>query len=364
MRRRPRGQPMQSLLKPRSFFVLLLCLVVLGQFGCDAQGGDWPNGASDGASDGAATSGADSLNDVSDGATSSGGAIVSFTPAITQMLIDMGQGDRLVGVSNDDDPSLGLPVCGSYTKPDLARVVKLKPDLVLTESPTGLLEDVPGLLRKYSEEGLFELKVIPHSRSIADVQRALIDAEVGLGQAVGDRQAAKRASKLMSLRIELIGTVLEDAKRPRVLMLINPTTLGAIGTGVTHDELLRLAGGANALSHIDSGYVTLDRALLQQTVRPDVVLILEPNGVELRDGDYRLRAFAGLSIPVNRSRRFAVIQHRHAMLPSTALPEVMLEIALVLHPEKASEIREAYDAAELIVQQMQQAQDNAAKVGS
>lgn len=269
------------------------------------------------------------------------------------MLIDMGKRDQLIGVSQDDDASLDLPTCGTFRKPDLSRLVKLDPDLVLTESPTGLLRDVPGLLLKYSQEGLFDLKVIPHSNSIKDVERALIDAEGGLGQAVGDAEAAELANKLMSLRIELMGAVLEDLKRPRVLMLINPTTLGAIGTGVTHDELLRLAGGTNALSHIDSGYITLSRSQLQQDVRPDIVLILEPNGVELRDHDPRLRAFEGLSIPVNNTRRFAVIQHRHAMLPSTTLPEVMLEIALVLHPDKADEIREAYDAADLIMQRIQ-----------
>jgi ABC-type hemin transport system substrate-binding protein len=277
--------------------------------------------------------------------------IVSLTPAITRMLIDMGKQDQLVGVSKEDDASLGLPVCGSYNNPVIARIVELKPDLVLTESPLGEAGDVPPLLRSLADEGLFELKIIPHSRSIADVERALIDAEAGLGAAIGDAQAAERARKLMSLRIQLVGDVLKDAERPRVLMLINPSTLGAIGTGVTHDELLRLAGGTNAMSHINSGYLTLDRAQLQQTVRPDVVLILEPSGSELSDSDPRLRAFEGLAVPVNTTRRFSVIQHPQAMLPSTALPEVMLEMALVLHPDRAAAIREAYDTAELVVQQ-------------
>ena len=310
---------------------LLLCILACGLIGCDNNRDQSSNGTS---------------------ATSGGGpTIVSLTPAITRMLIDMGKQDQLVGVSQEDDASLGLPVCGSYNKPVIARIVELKPDLVLTESPLGDAGDVPPLLRSLADEGLFELKVIPHSRSLADVERALIDTEAGLGAAVGDPEAAERARRLMSLRIKLVGDVLKDAKRPRVLMLINPTTLGAIGTGVTHDELLRLAGGDNALAHIKTGYLTLDRTQIQQTVRPEVVLILEPSGSELADNDPRLRAFEGLAIPVNTSRRFAVIQHPQAMLPSTALPEVMLEMALVLHPDQAVAIREAYDTAELIVQQ-------------
>ena len=319
----------------RNLFAILVGLVVCYQLGCDPQAGDSSNGGSNAEHH------------------SGGPTIVSLTPAITRMLIDMGMRDQLVGVSEDDDATLGLPVCGSYNNPVIARIVELNPDLVLTESPMGRDEEVSALLRSLAEEKIFKLSVIPHSRSIADVERALTDAEVGLGQAVGDPAAAERARRLMSLRIELVGDVLKGADRPRVLMLINPTTLGAIGTGVTHDELLRLSGGTNALSHVNTGYLTLDRAQLQQTVRPDVVLILEPNGTELGDGDPRLRAFEGLAIPVNTSRRFSVIRHPHAMLPSTALPEVMLEMATILHPDRAAAIREAYDTAELIVDKTQ-----------
>lgn len=315
------------------FALLAMCLFLFAQPGCDVQPG--------------------SSSGTPNSSAASGPRVVSLTPAITQMLIDMGKQENLVGVSQEDDASLGLPVCGSYNNPVVARIVELKPDVVLTESPTGTTGDAPALLKALADEGVFALKVIPHSRSIADVHRALIDPVVGLGAAVGDQAAAERARKLMQLRIDLVSAVVKDAGRPRVLMLINPTTLGAIGTGVTHDELLRLAGGSNALAHLNTGYLTLDRAQLERTIRPDVVLILEPGGSELVDGDVRLRPLEGLTIPAVMNRRFAVIRHPQAMLPSTALPEIMLEIALVLHPGKAVAIQEAYDTAEKVVQQTQ-----------
>ncbi|MGB0768549.1 MAG: ABC transporter substrate-binding protein [Phycisphaeraceae bacterium] len=275
--------------------------------------------------------------------------IVSLTPAITRMLIDMGYGYQLVGVSKEDEASLGLPVCGSYNNPVIERIIELEPDLVLTESSDPAGSDVPPLLRKLDEEGLFELKVIVHSRSIGDIERALTDAKNGLGAALGDPDAAERARRLMALRIELVQAVIADASRPRVLMLINPATLGAIGTGVTHDELLGLAGGTNALASVKTGYLTLDRAQLQQTYRPDAVMIFEPGGTELIDGDPRLRALEGLAIPAVTHRRFVVIDHPQAMLPSTALPEVLVEMAAALHPDRAAAIRSAYDSAERIV---------------
>ncbi|MEM9347667.1 MAG: ABC transporter substrate-binding protein [Planctomycetota bacterium] len=333
-------KPMANAVVNRCLLVLMLSLTLLFAIACDQQ--------------------ASGPSDPSQAVPEDQPTIVSLTPAITQMLIDMGKRDQLVGVSQDDDASLGLPVCGTYNQPVIARIVELSPDLVLTESPMGQKSDVPPLLRSIADEGVFDLRVIPHSRSIADVERALIDAEVGLGAAIGDPEAAERARRLMSLRIELVSAVLEGVDRPRVLMLLNPTTLGAIGTGVTHDELLRLAGGTNALAHVKTGYLTLSRSQLQETVRPDVVLILEPNGSELADGDPRLRAFENLSIPVVTSRRFSVIDHPQTLLPCTTLPEVLVEMAVVLHPDRAAEIREAYDTAELVIQQPEDADEDGA----
>ncbi|MFK7789964.1 MAG: ABC transporter substrate-binding protein [Phycisphaeraceae bacterium] len=315
--------------------LLLIGVLFTGPVGCDVQPG------------GSSTT-----------AKTDGPRIVSLTPAITQMLIDMGKRDQIVGVSQEDDASLGLPVCGSYNKPVMAKIIKLEPDVVLTQSSTGLAGGVPSSLRSQADRGLYKLKIVSYSRSIADVERALTDAEDGLGVAIGDPQAAEYARDLMALRIELVRAVLDDAKSPRVLMLINPTTLGALGTGVTHDELLRLAGGTNALAHINTGYLTLDRAKLQQTIRPDVVLILEPNGVDLRDGDPRLRAMEGLTIPAVMNKRYAVIKHPQAMLPSTSLPEVMVEMAIALHPDRAADIREAYDTAEIVMKKMSRDKDS------
>ncbi len=272
--------------------------------------------------------------------------IVSLTPAITQMLIDMGKRDQIVGVSRDDDRALGLPVCGSYNDPVLARILELEPDLVITETPFGDYANAPGLLRTHAEQGIFKLAVIPHSRSIADVERALTDAEIGLGQVVGDRAAAERARNLMMTRLERIREAVEDAGRPRVLMLIEPASLGALGPGATHDELLRLAGGTNAVAEYKSAYIRLDRAQIQQAVRPDIVLIIEPDGQAIEASDPRLRALEGLVVPAVADQRFFVIGHPQALLPSTQIPAIAKQMAIAIHPAHADAIEAAYASAE------------------
>lgn len=284
-----------------------------------------------------------------------GPSIVSLTPAITQMLVDMGKRDLIVGVSQHDEMSLSVPPCGTFTDPVIAQIIELDPDLVLTESGAADHRDVPPMLRSLAEQGVFELKVIPHSRSVADVERALTDSEVGLGAAIGDAEAGERARRLMSLRLELVHSAVQGGKAPRVLMLINPMTLGAIGSGVTHDELLRKAGAVNAAAQYNTGYLTLTRSQVQQQARPDVVLIFEPGGQPIANYDPRVRALDGLAVPAVVNQRYAVIRHRKGMLPSTALPEVLVEMAKAIHPDRADAIQKAYEAAERVIEKADEA---------
>lgn len=275
--------------------------------------------------------------------------IVSLTPAVTQMLIDMGKRDHIIGVSTVDDPALGLPTCGTFTDPIVAQILDLEPQLVITESPRGDGKDVPALLRIAADRGAFKLVVLPHSRSIADVERTLTDATIGLGKAVDDEQAAQRAVELMSARLDLIHAAIKSERQPRVLMLIEPSTLGALGPGATHDEMLRLAGGTNAIAELKTDYLKLSIAQIEQTIRPDVILIFEPGGQPIQKGDTRLRALKDLSVPAVTQQRIVVIDHPGAMLPSTASPAVVAQMAKAIHPHRADAIDQAYEMAKRLV---------------
>ena len=273
--------------------------------------------------------------------------IISLTPAITQMLIDMGKRDMIVGVSRDDDKALGLPVCGTFSDPLTARILSLKPDLVLTETVTGDAQQAPELLQDYALRDTFRLGVLPHSLSIADVEQSLIAPRKSLGRYVGDFDAAEQARQLFTTRLQRIADAVVDQRKRRVLMLMHPETLGAIGTGVTHAELLELAGAINAASQYDTGYLTLTRSQILQVVRPDVILIFEPGGQPLTDSDPRVDALKDLDIPAIKQQRVFVIDHSQAMLPSTALPEVLAQMARCIHPDQTKAINRALHKDEL-----------------
>ena len=67
--------------------------------------------------------------------------IVSLSPALTEVLYELGGGDRMAGVSAycDFPADIGdLPDCGTAQSPDLNRLRELSPDVVFAVSYTHL----------------------------------------------------------------------------------------------------------------------------------------------------------------------------------------------------------------------------------
>lgn len=61
--------------------------------------------------------------------------LVTLNPALTELIFEMGFGEHLVGVSEHSDwPPAALKIkrVGSYTQPNLEKIIEMKPDLVLT----------------------------------------------------------------------------------------------------------------------------------------------------------------------------------------------------------------------------------------
>ena len=73
------------------------------------------------------------------------GRIVSLVPSLTEAVCILGRGDRLVGVTRfctePADIVGGLPKVGGTKNPDLARIIELRPELVLVNAEENRAED-------------------------------------------------------------------------------------------------------------------------------------------------------------------------------------------------------------------------------
>lgn len=270
-------------------------------------------------------------------APSSGDAmrIITLAPALTQMVIDLGLTDALVGVAeNDMAAPPGLPVVGNFTDVNTERLIAQRPTHVLMT--TGK-EGLPPRLHDLAASGHFELIAHGYPGSIDDVVRTLYDPSnpASIGSALGKPQQAMELRHRLLASLDTLRKLTADRPHPRVLLVIGTGPLMASGPGTVHDELLEYVGAVNAAAHATVPAPTYDREALL-ALNPQVILLLTPSGADVAE---RLPELAGLPIDAVRDGRVMVLHDPLIMLPSTSLARIGAKIARAIHPELADAIQ-------------------------
>ena len=268
--------------------------------------------------------------------------IVTLAPALSQMLVDLGLSDAIVGVAEHENAAPpGLPVVGNY--------IDVNTELLLSTRPTHVLMMVgpggaPARLRNLAADGLFELHTFPFPLSVQDIGRVLYDeapapgAAPSLGEVLGMPEQAFALKMRMLRQLAGIRALTEPRDKPSVLLVLGTEPLVmASGPGTVHDELLGFAGALNAAAGATVTAPEYDRESLL-ALAPQVVLLLEPDAPPITEEDPRLSAFAGLPIPAIESGRVYVINHPLVLLPSSSVARICAEMAKAIHPELEDEI--------------------------
>ena len=174
--------------------------------------------------------------------------IVSTSPSTTEMLFALGLGDRVVGVSNfcRYPPQVqALPKVGTILRPDLERVVTLRPDLVVITDRN--LEFAARLTAAQ-----ISFVTVP-TTTLKDVSSAMLR----IGDAAGIPAEARTAVAKMEERLEKVRRLPQIVPRPRVLLIMGRTAdaltgIVAAGAGSYLNDLVGIAGGANIVSEVSS----------------------------------------------------------------------------------------------------------------
>ncbi len=210
--------------------------------------------------------------------------IVSTSPSITETLFAIGAGPRVVGVSTYcryPAEARALPQVGSYRKPDVERIMRTRPDLViLNESATESVNRLDALGIRYIQ--------VP-SGSMDDALKAIQQ----IGAAVGAEAAAiVLTERIHEGMLDAQRRIQGQSTRTLVIVGRDPDTLTgliAAGPGSYLGELLTAAGGANALE--DPGLPAYPRISLETVIRLDPDFILDAGAMGDRpEGTPALRA--------------------------------------------------------------------------
>ncbi|WP_061024874.1 hemin ABC transporter substrate-binding protein [Bradyrhizobium sp. CCH5-F6] len=223
---------------------------------------------------------------------------VSIGGAITEILYALGLESRLVGV---DTTSL-YPPAALHDKPNVGYmrqisaegVLGLNPSLILAIQGSGPRETmdileaakVPLVLvpETFSEEGLIEkIRLVGHAMG-ADARAECLSAAVGADLA---QLRALRAKVTKPMRVMF------------VMSLQNGRAMVA-GHKTAADEIIRLAGAANAVDDYDGYKIIGDEAIV--AAKPDVALSIERGKESLQaDAVYAHPGFALTPVAANKS---------------------------------------------------------------
>jgi iron complex transport system substrate-binding protein len=272
--------------------------------------------------------------------------IVSLSPAITQMVQELGLGQEIVAVGAYDPAApAGVPVVGDLFQLDYEKLIAVQPTHIFLQPGQ---QGVPPLLANLARRKGWTLCAYSIHR-IDDALYALHDPagpnpSACVGEVLQVGPIARSVAGDLRRRLVALGRLLEKEPRPRVLLLVGLDPITAAGPDTFLGEMLEIAGGANVLAPGGNSYPVLDKERVL-ALAPESVVCVHSTEPGDDTGGRKTDPLAGLDLPAARSRRIFHLRDRLALLPSTSMPRIAARLASLLHPERSLEIERAAGSA-------------------
>lgn len=251
--------------------------------------------------------------------------VVSLVPSVTETLFDLGLGNRLVAITDYCVyPAVGvarLPRIGGTKNPDVARIIDLRPDLVIANQEENRKEDVEAL----QAAGIPVWVTFP--RTVADTFNLLWNI-----MDVFDAPAMVPRVRLIEQTMDWIWRISEKRVEDQERRVFVPIWLDPLMTfnGDTYaSDLLRICGAVNVFAERERHYPLQadlgnaeplppdDARLVGRDVRyPRVsieeVVAVQPDTILLPSEPYPFNAehiqlFSQLDIPAAKNKRIMLV---------------------------------------------------------
>lgn len=225
--------------------------------------------------------------------------IIALSPSSTEMLFDIGVGERVIGTveyADFPDAARNLPRIGNYAGLNIERIVALEPDLVVAWKSGNKQSD----LEKLESLGLPIIYIDPKTMpAVRDDIRRLGEA-VG-EEALGTAAAARFDEKYLSLRQQY-----GNKAYIRVFYQLSSQPLRTVGADSWVEALIHDCNGDNIFASADAPYpvVSLESIIVKD---PEVIILSShTSAVDSRDAIWERwpnisAVKSGAMIPINSS---------------------------------------------------------------
>jgi iron complex transport system substrate-binding protein len=207
--------------------------------------------------------------------------IVSLAPSVTETVVALGAGDRLVGISGAGSlpPGVAPARIGGWYDLNVEKIVTLSPDLIV-----GVAEQQGALAR---------LEKLSIPTMILDQTGGLdriVDSVVALGDRIGEGERGRVLADRMNRRIASLqaGNV---GVPPRILVVVGKRVatdgvkgLFVAGPATFYRQLVELAGGVNACATPGAAFPSVSAEGFA-LMAPDLVIDIVAQATDLAETD-------------------------------------------------------------------------------
>jgi iron complex transport system substrate-binding protein len=261
-----------------------------------------------------------------------GPRIVSTDPSATQILVEIGAGKTIVGVSPWDKPLLPkpmrhLPVVGGYLHLDEELVVRLAPTALIIQQSASRI--APGIISMARQNAIRVVNIR------INTFHQLFATTRTLGKISGYQQQAAAAIGKLKLELHILAEN-KPHKPPRVVYMISTDPIMVVGADNFMDQEITLAGGTNVAERCGDGFPTITRETLVE-LNPQVLLISEPGGLAASGpNDPRLRTWLKLPIAAAARHRVDLITWPQAQMLTLRVGSLIRRLRAILQPTSPS----------------------------
>lgn len=255
--------------------------------------------------------------------------VASLVPAATDLILCIGAGDHLAGISNfdHDRPELaGLPRVGDYQSVDWERLGVIRPQILfIFQKPDRIPE---GMRQKADDLGIRLINV--RTERLEDVFAAM----KMLGDELNERDKADAAIGRLRSRLDRVHQRVAGLAPVKTLFVFDAAARNVVGPDTWLDDLLTLAGGTNAAAEFNNRYPEIDPEKLK-ALAPQAIIQLLPEATPqvLQQAQKRWESLTGLDAVKNE--RIRTLTDWYIMQPGCRVGDLAEQFADFLHPQSS-----------------------------
>ena len=253
---------------------------------------------------------------------------MSLAPSVTELLFALGLGDRLVGVTTYcrfPPAALKIPKIGGYLTPSFEALVSSRATLAVA------LPEHADLLPRIKALGIDVLTV---NHNTID---GILESATLVGRRCGATDGAARLRAAWDAKLAETARATAVGRPPRVVICLGRTgdpndfrSVTAAGPGGIYDDLIRRAGGTNAVPPGPVLHPSLSAEGLMR-LDPDVIVEFAPGAAS---AERHLRAWQTLGLlRAVRTHRVVVFTDDFLMVPGPRFVEFVGRFARAIRPE-------------------------------